>query len=247
MDPAKIRDTVGFMVNVSYLGIMQQRHTTRPASWTKVCFGTFVVDVSLGRGAYTLQGDTRTLIQSGRGTSRCVSLETWQRDSYDFRTRCACVSTRTWRGFCTNFGVRVNDQMWPVSNGEVAERDKVDIPRFEGRVVRSCEVCPTREKQRGGCASVRGVLLLSMCVFFSTGEPQSPMSLGCVSFSGTEFLSNVGASRTSKYAHDDSCAEPLGHSVGHRCHSTTYHECKSPAKKCPERVENEFMYWKTKT
>ena len=59
VDPAKIHNTDGFMVNVSYLGILQQRLTTKPASWTNVCFGTFVVDVPPGEDTNTHYGVTQ--------------------------------------------------------------------------------------------------------------------------------------------------------------------------------------------
>ena len=64
VDPEKICDTVGFAINVSHLGILHQRLTTKPGSWTKVCFGTFVVDVPPG------EEHTLNRVTQGPGSSR---------------------------------------------------------------------------------------------------------------------------------------------------------------------------------
>ena len=109
VDPAKIRDTVGFMVNVSYLGKLQQRLTTRPGLWT---------GVRASEHSWWMIRRTRgTLIQSGRGTPRCASLKTWQRDLSDFRTRCTRVKQDLAR-LLHNFGcAQRSDGLWSVCIG----------------------------------------------------------------------------------------------------------------------------------
>ena len=53
-------------------------------------------------------------------------------------------------------------------------RYKVNLPRFECRVVRSCEVCPTRENQRAVAPAFVVCCCLEMCAcsFLPDGEPQ---------------------------------------------------------------------------
>ena len=174
VDAAKIRDTVGFMVNVSYLGILQQRLTTRPVSRTNVRFETFVVDVP-PRRTRTQHGDTRTPIQSGRGRSRCVSFADVEARLIRYQ-----IAMYTCQGGPGQFRLRTTIWSAVVSVQRISRRrHQVNIHKFQGPVVKSFEECVPQEKNQCAVAPASVVSFCSECVFvfLSDDEPQSRMRL----------------------------------------------------------------------